>query len=447
LRDALPDTIFALASGAGRAGVAVIRLSGPAAERALQELSGRAALPQARRATLVELNDPKDGGLLDRGLALWFPAPASFTGEDVVELHVHGGRAVVGALAEALIELGLRPAEPGEFTRRAFENGKLDLTAAEGLADLVNAETAAQRRQALRQLDGQLGELYESWRINLLGALARLEADIDFPDEDLPDGMTRQARASLTALLGEIGAHLDDGHRGERLRDGFSMVILGAPNVGKSSLLNALARRDAAIVSATAGTTRDVVEVLFDLGGFPVILADTAGLRESSDEIEQEGARRALARAENADLKLVLVEAAAWPKPDASIAALIDANSVVVLTKQDLHRPVGVVALPGREIYQISTRTGEGVERLLEGLTRIVQSELEFGAMPNLTRVRHRHALEECATAIRRSIDAGEAELAAEDIRLAVRALGRITGMVNVEDILDIVFREFCIGK
>ncbi len=438
----LAGTIFALATPPGKGGVAVLRLSGDRAGDALQALSGT-ALPAPRRASLRTLNDPASGEVIDRALALWFPAPASFTGEDVVELHVHGGRAVSAALAEALSRLpGLRPAEPGEFSRRAFENGKLDLTEAEAIADLVAAETAAQRRQALRQLDGALGALYEDWRGRLLRALAHLEADIDFPDEDLPQDTAQAVRPALAALAGEIAAHLDDAGRGERLREGAQIAIVGPPNAGKSSLLNLLAKRDVAIVSAQAGTTRDVIEVHLDLGGWPVTLADTAGMRETGDEIEREGVRRAEQRARGADLRLVVLDAAAGETP-AMLQALIAPGDIVVLNKIDLApqtvRPDGVLA--------ISVRTGAGIEALLARLQQRVAALLDGGGVP-LTRQRHRLALEECLAALRRAQDGQELpELAAEDVRLAARALGRITGRVDVEDMLDIVFREFCIGK
>jgi tRNA modification GTPase len=280
------ETIFALATAPGRAGVAVVRVSGPKTALVLKAFTGNDSF-RPRVASLRTLRDPRNREALDDALVLWFPGPRSFTGEDVAELHLHGGRAVVAGVVEALGALpGLRVAEPGEFTRRAFENGKLDLTAAEGLADLVDAETSAQRRQALRQMEGALGRVYEGWRERLTRALAHIEADIDFPDEDLPTGVADAVRPVLDTLVAEIQAHLEDGRRGERLREGLHIAIVGAPNAGKSSLLNALARREAAIVSARAGTTRDVIEVHLDLGGFPVVLADTAGLREAaSDEI------------------------------------------------------------------------------------------------------------------------------------------------------------------
>ena len=433
-------TIFALATAPGRAGVAVVRVSGPETASALKALAGN-DLPRPRFASLRTLRDPRTGEALDDALVLWFPAPRSFTGEDVGELHLHGGRAVVAGVIEALGALpGLRVAEPGEFTRRAFENGKLDLTAAEGLADLVDAETSAQRRQALRQMEGALGRLYEGWRERLTRALAHIEADIDFPDEDLPSGVADAVRPVLEALATEIDDHLADGRRGERLREGLHIAIVGAPNAGKSSLLNALARREAAIVSARAGTTRDVIEVHLDLGGFPVVLADTAGLREAGDEIEEEGIRRALDRAARADVKIAVFDATA--PLDAATRALIDADTVVVLNKTDL-APVAadIDALP------VSARTGAGLRALEERLAAFSADRLAGTGAPALTRARHRAALEECRDALARALAAPLPELAAEDVRLASRALGRITGRVDVEDLLDVIFRDFCIGK
>ena len=334
----------------------------------------------------------------------------------------------------------LRPAEPGEFSKRAFLNGKLDLTEAEAIADLVDAETRAQQRQALRQLDGALGRLYEAWARDLVHALAHLEADLDFPDEDLPDGVADQTRPALRRILDEITEHLSDNRRGERLRSGVEVAILGAPNAGKSSLLNVLARRDAAIVSDIAGTTRDVIEVHMDLSGFPVILADTAGLRETADRIEDEGVRRALARAERADLKLLLYDGSLWPAKDAATADLRDGDAIEIVTKADLLPVTDNLPLA------ISTVTGAGLDDLLDRLAEAVASRLA-GSGPALTRARHRAALEDAKTALDRAMTAPSPELVAEDVRLAVRAIGRITGRVDVEDLLDVVFRDFCIGK
>jgi tRNA modification GTPase len=447
----MPDTatIFALASGIGRAGVAVVRVSGPAAGEALRRLAGRDDLPPPRKARRADFYDGDSS--IDRGLSIWFPAPASFTGEDVVELHVHGGPAVIRAICDALARIpGLRPADPGEFSRRAFQHGKMDLTEAEGLADLVDAETEAQRRQALRQMEGALGRLYETWRGGLVAVLARLEAELDFPDEaDVPpDKAMAAVMPVLAGLEIAIATHLADGARGERLRDGLSIAILGPPNAGKSSLLNVLAKRDAAIVSAIAGTTRDVLECHLDLGGFPVVVADTAGLREAGDPIEAEGVRRAKARGAAADLKLIVVEAGGSLE---GVAQLIDRNAIVVVNKIDLKQVdlrLRAIDDGAPAIYPVSVKTGAGLAELLHALTAEVRQRLESAAIhPALTRARHRAALEECRAAIGRALAGGAPELVAEDVRLAARALGRITGRVDVEDVLDVVFREFCIGK
>ncbi|HYU13417.1 MAG TPA: tRNA uridine-5-carboxymethylaminomethyl(34) synthesis GTPase MnmE [Stellaceae bacterium] len=437
---ALADTIYAPATPAGRAAIAIIRLSGPEAGPALAALAEK--LPPARLARHVRLRDPADGEEIDDGLALWFPGPKSVTGEDVAELHVHGSRAVLAALMATLSRRGLRLAEPGEFTRRAFLNGKLDLTQAEAVADLAAAETEAQRRQALRQLDGQLGEVYRGWGERLLRLLAHLEAAIDFPDEDLPPTIEARVAAETAALAEEIGAHLADRHRGQRLRDGIAVAILGPPNAGKSSLLNQLARREAAITSPIAGTTRDVIEVAIDLAGYPVVLADTAGLRDSADVIEQEGLRRALARAETAELRLFVYDAgrpedargaSAWPGPD----TLLVANKIDLVADR-------AAVLDGA--IAVSALTGEGIAALVGALASRVAETYDIAA-PVLTRARHREALETAHAALRRALAADLPELRAEDLRLAWRSLGHITGHVDVEDLLDVIFADFCLGK
>ncbi|WP_374381007.1 tRNA uridine-5-carboxymethylaminomethyl(34) synthesis GTPase MnmE [Dongia sp.] len=438
-----PDTIFALATPGGRSGVAIFRLSGPHAGEALATLTGK-PLPAPRIAVKRRLH--AQDGPLDDALVLYFKGPASFTGEDVVELHVHGGPAIIAAVAKALAALGLRLAEPGEFTRRAFDHGKLDLVEIEGLADLIAAETEAQRRQALRQAEGELSALYEKWRGALISSLARMEAAIDFPDEDLPDDLIANVDATMRVLAEEIAAHLADNHRGETLRDGFSVAIIGSPNVGKSSLLNRLAKREAAIVSAQAGTTRDVIEVKLDLGGYPVLIADTAGLRDSPDEIEQEGVKRALRRAEHADLKLIVFDGATWPDFDPSVAEQIDAEAIVVLNKAELAKGAKA-ALFGRDFLQVSAVTGTGLEALVAAIAEKAAKALNPGSQPALTRLRHRSALERCLGALERGLQVPVVELKAEDLRIAVQALGRITGRVEVDDVLDLIFREFCIGK
>ncbi|HEY0521995.1 MAG TPA: tRNA uridine-5-carboxymethylaminomethyl(34) synthesis GTPase MnmE [Stellaceae bacterium] len=439
------DTIFAPATAPGRAGVAVVRISGPASRAALLALGAVDPARAPRLARLTAFADPATGEILDRGLAIFFPAPASFTGEDVAELHLHGSRAVLAAILGTLAaQRGLRFAEPGEFTRRAFENGKLDLTEAEGLADLVEAETAAQRRQALRQMGGELGRMYDGWRHELLRALAHLEADIDFPEEDLPGGLSESARRSIETLVADMEAHLRDGRRGERLRDGIAVAIVGAPNAGKSTLLNALARREAAITSATAGTTRDVIEVHLDLGGYPVILADTAGIRDTDDPIEMEGVRRARAVAANADLRLIVIDATAPPEAtEEGIDDLRGPDAILVVNKVDL---APLRAMPP-DAVAVSVRTGQGMPALLDRIEREVASRFAMGEAPAATRERHRRAVEETIAALRRALKGTAPELVAEDVRLAVRALGRITGRVDVEEILDVIFRDFCIGK
>ena len=433
------DTIYALSTAPGRAGIAVVRVSGPAAGAALRALAG--SVPPPRRARLVRVRD-RAGETIDEGLVLYFPAPKSVTGEDVAEFHLHGSRAVLNELFEALSGLGLRPAEPGEFTRRAFLNGKLDLAAAEGLADLVNAETAAQRRQALRQLSGELGRTTEAWREQLLQMQAKLDAAIDFPDEDLPPGLWDDARAKAALLARDIAAFLADGRRGEIVREGVSVAILGPPNAGKSSLMNALARREVAITAATAGTTRDVIEVALDLAGFPVLLADTAGLRESADAVEEEGVRRARARASRADLKVIVIDATR-PEEKSALRDLIDADAILVANKVDLLPPDA----PASEGVALSVKTGAGMDRLLAALGAAVAARFQPAGAAVVTRARHRAALEDCRAALVRFGAAALPELAAEDLRAAAGALGRITGRVDVEDMLDILFREFCIGK
>jgi tRNA modification GTPase len=450
----------------------------------------------ARRAYLV---DPATQERLDDGLVLWFPAPRSTTGEDVAEFHVHGSRAVLAAIMEVLRRLGLRLAEPGEFTRRAFLNGKLDLLQAEAIADLAAAETEAQRRQALRQLDGELGGLYRGWTDRLTHTLAHLEAAIDFPDEDLPPEIEDRILGETEGLIAEIERHLADGHHGERLRDGIMIAIIGPPNAGKSCLLNRIARRDAVITSPVAGTTRDIVEVAVDLEGYPVVLADTAGLRDSDDIVEQEGLRRALRRADEAEIRLFVFDArcpdqvrgaGAWPGPDTILVAnkidllrspeaaerssketaipqlrktvmpgldpgihgdtplskRVDAHGTSPWAEGPRDKPghdesvTPVTALP------ISALTGEGVEELLSGLGERVAQTYRIEA-PVLTRARHRQALEDAAASLQRALTAPLPELRAEDLRLALRSLGGITGTVDVEDLLNVIFRDFCIGK
>jgi len=449
----MQTTIYALSSARGRAGVAVIRVSGPQAGTVLQALAGGA--PPPRVAGLRTLRDPVTGFILDHALVLWFPAPASFTGEDVAELHVHGGRAVIEGVLSALAAMpGTRPAEPGEFARRAFENGRLDLTAVEGLADLIDAETEAQRQQALQQSDGALARLYEGWRERVILALAEMEADLDFSDEaDVLAFHDRAAVARIADLESAIWSHLKDAHRGEILRDGLRVAIAGPVNAGKSSLLNALAQREAAIVSDKPGTTRDVVEVRLDLKGYPVIVSDTAGVRETEEEIEAEGVRRALARAAEAQIVVWVVDGAqpptegAQPPTEPPPEASRSQKFLTVVNKAEL--------LSSRETYPfkvdlfISVHTGEGLNALVNQLGEEAAAQLDMGGGVPLTRERHRRELESAAQALRAFLNGpeDELELRCEDLRRAADCMGRLTGRIDVEDILDQIFAQFCIGK
>jgi tRNA modification GTPase len=442
----MTETIFALATAAGRAAVAVVRVSGPRSGDTLEKLA--APLPAARRAALRRLKSDA-GEVLDEALVLWLPGPNSFTGEDSAELHLHGGRAGVEAVTAALSDLGLRLAEPGEFSRRAFQNGKLDLTQAEAIADLVDAETDAQRRQALGQLEGGLSARYEAWRRRLIGALARLEAAVDFPDEDLPEHLQAEVGARIGGLASDLEAALEDEGRGERVREGFRIALIGAPNAGKSSLLNRLAGREAAIVTATPGTTRDVIEVPAVIDGFKVLFADMAGLRQSSDPIEAEGVRRARAWAEGADLRLWLVDRSGSEGASPEAAALARPGDLLLLNKAD--RTPGsdaAIYVEGLEILSLSAATGAGLDALWAALSARV-ARLTGGDFPAVTRLRHRRHLQAAAAALRRGQAAlmRSPELAAEDLRHAALSLGRIAGRIDPEQVLDEVFSSFCIGK
>ena len=475
------ETIFAIASGAGHAAIAVMRLSGPASRAMLAALCGR--VPPPRRASLRRLRDG-DGAELDHAMVLWLPGTGSYSGEDSAELFLHGGRAVRDGVAQALVRLGARPAEAGEFTRRAFLNGRMDLTEAEAVHDLVAAETAAQRQQALRQLDGALGTIYRGWADRLRVLLAQQEALIDFPDEDLPPEVEAVVLTELAALHSEVATHLDDGRRGERLREGLVFAVTGRPNVGKSSLVNALAGRDVAIVAATPGTTRDALETRVVLGGVPVTLVDTAGLRDSTDAIEAEGVRRALARAAAADLVIGVVAAGentgtpppragggkgegadgaagtpppnALPRGEGASFLSFPAPGLLVMNKLDLGGVVPPDAIGadaigaganGAAAIGVSALTGAGLDRLRARLDEAARSLTESAGPPPLTQARHRAALQEAAARLAGAVTADLAELRAEDLRLALRAIGQITGSVGVEDILDTLFARFCIGK
>ena len=539
MSNAMRDTIYALSSGRPPAAVAVVRISGPRAGGALKALMGR--IPEQRKAALARVRG-LDGEIIDQALALWFPGPQSETGEDVAELQLHGGHAVVAAVFAALAQIdGLRPAEAGEFTRRAFENGKLDLTAVEGLADLVMAETEGQRRQALRQMTGALRDRSEKWRAKLIQALALVEARIDFSDEaDVPQDLVTSALQIARSLEGDIASVLAEGNRGERLREGFVVAIAGPPNAGKSTLLNRIAKREAAIVSPYAGTTRDVIEVHLDLDGLPVTFLDTAGIRETDDPVEREGVRRARERAAGADLILWIVEAGETSRPGEDVtwpdvarsasrssddvgntvrssdagagmtssslegretdAVTLSSNARGRLSKHSGRTPIWLVrnkidlhqgltqrnertirsigkSEPGVRInepprknlvnkapierneieftfneleFDISAKTGYGFDVLLSALARHAEKFLAGAESALVTRERHRRALQDALIALRRALApdlSSREDILAEELRLAARALGRLTGRVDVDDVLDVIFRDFCIGK
>jgi tRNA modification GTPase len=443
------DTIFAPATAAGRAAVAVVRVSGPEAARAVARLAGD--LPEPRRASVRRLADAADREI-DQALVLWFEGPASYTGEDAAEFHVHGGAAVVGALVEALSALGLRLAEPGEFTRRAFENGKLDLAQAEGVADLIDAETEAQRRQALEQLGGRLSEVQARWADALTEALAMLEAAVDFPDEEVPADVAARARPVLEALVRDIDKNIQDAVRGERVREGFRIALVGAPNAGKSTLLNALVEREAAIVTAQPGTTRDVIEVPLVLAGYKVLLADTAGIRDTEEEVEAEGVRRARAWADGADLRLWLVDGSSSELP--GLPEEVGEGDICLITKRDL--PVGPAGVWAAEVArrmdmpaaEVTAKGPSDMAWLRQMLTDRVVEALGGAEPAAATRLRHRELLAEASDRLRQALQQDEAlELAAEDVRLAARALDRITGRIDPEAVLGRIFSTFCIGK
>ena len=440
------QTIFALSSGRAPSAIAIVRVSGPAAGRVLSALATNMPLPRTATRALLRTSD---GQPLDDAMVLWFPGPASATGEDVSEFHVHGGRAVLAALFAALSGFeDVRPAEPGEFTRRAFENGKLDLTEAEGLDDLIHADTDRQRRQALRQLKGLLGDKARDWRAQIIEASALIEAGIDFSDEgDVPAELIAPAMAKIRRLLTEIEKVLAAQGHAERLRDGLVVAIAGPPNVGKSTLINQLARRDVAIVSPHAGTTRDVIEVQLDLDGYPVTVIDTAGIRETDDPVEQEGVRRAQARAGDADLVL-------WLADDRSDAVAYHGAAPVwrVRNKTDLGwmEPDGGDD-QGRPLaeFRISAKSGAGLPGLIEALIGFAQNYFGGSEGGLIARERQRKLVGDTADSLRRAIAiVGEGEeLAAEELRAAAYSLGRLLGRVDVEDILDVIFRDFCVGK
>lgn len=442
------QTIFALSSGRAPSAIAIVRVSGPQARSVLIALGGK--IPPARVATRALLRDA-EGQPLDDAVVLWFPGPASATGEDVAEFHVHGGRAVLASIFAALAaQENLRAAEPGEFTRRAFENGKLDLTEAEGLDDLIHADTDRQRRQALRQLKGLLGDRARDWRARIIEASALIEAGIDFSDEgDVPAELIAPALAKIKTLLSEIEEVLAAQGQSERLRDGLVVAIAGSPNVGKSTLMNQLARREVAIVSPHAGTTRDVIEVQLDLDSYPVTVIDTAGIRETEDPVEQEGVRRARARAAEADLVLWLADGEGGGIHHDGAAPVWRVRNKIDLDSVGRPRAEAAIETSGGAGFAISARSGDGLPELISALVGFAHDYFGSGEGGLISRTRQRQLLVQTAASLHRSITVaseGE-ELAAEELRIAAHSLGRLLGRVDVEDLLDVIFREFCVGK
>ena len=442
-------TIYALSSGFGVSGVAIIRVSGKKTKNIITKLTS-AAIPNPRVATLRKINKIKTRELIDEGLVLWFPGPQSYTGEDMAEFQVHGSRAVIEAILHEFSNLeSCRLAEPGEFTKIALTNEKLNLLEAESIGDLISSETEIQRRQALRGMSGESFTIYLNWRKKLIKALANVEAKIDFPDEDLPKGMLDKIKIETKKIKIEIKKNLNDQKVGERIRDGFKIAIVGPPNAGKSSLLNYLSRREAAIVSETAGTTRDVIETHLNLNGYPVVISDTAGIRESKDEIEKKGIKLALKKADNADLNIIVIE----PKSGyftGFLKDLISSRSILVINKSDL----GTGKIPRefekfKPIY-ISIKNENNLNLLIEEIKQRLKNQFINSDDILITRKRHRINLEECEKHLESFIDkdlSKDFEKAAEDLRLATRYLGKIVGKVDVEEILDSIFNDFCIGK
>ena len=445
------STIFALASGQGRAGVSIVRVSGPQALTVIQALC--ASRPEVRRASVRVLR-AKDGSAIDQALVLTFKGPASFTGEDMCELHVHGSPAVVEKLASCLLSHGLREAMPGEFTRRAFENGRMDLTEAEGLADLIDAETEAQRKQAYRQMEGGLRSIYEGWREAVLDALAQVEGEIDFPDEqDVPDKLAGMAGAGLDALAAELTLSLSESSSAERIRHGLDIVIIGAPNAGKSSLINGLTKKDAAIVSDVAGTTRDVVEVAMVIGGLPVRLSDTAGLRNTDDAIEAEGVRRAISRAQSADIRIAIIDGSCANSEGSDLEGLLEMlqdEDLLLINKSDINGAVATsVSRETLTVMSVSAHSATDIDRIRNQLETLVATKFPVRGHAGLTRARHRACGQTCLEAIlraRQNLDLAP-ELAGDDLRSALHAIKELAGETDIEAVLDRIFSRFCIGK
>ncbi len=442
-------TIYALSSGPGISGVAVIRVSGGNTADVVKKLTG-SKLPSARTATLAKFNKNGRKELIDEGVIIWFPAPNSYTGEDLAEFHVHGSRAVIKAMHIAISKIkNCRLAEPGEFTKRAFQNGKINLLKAESIADLVSSETEIQRKQALKIMSGKISDKYNSWRKKLLKILSHIEAKIDFPDEDLPKNIFTEIQKTSNNVMKEINKTLNDQKVGERIREGFKIAIIGPPNSGKSSLLNYLSKRDVAIVSEIAGTTRDVIETHLNLDGYPVIVSDTAGIRSSKNEIEKKGIKIALKRAEDADLRLVIVSAKNVDFTGV-LKDLLTKNAILVVNKSDLIRGKLNSKFKKYEHVLISIKKDSNLNKLITKIKSKLKNKFTTTEDILITRERHRQNLINCVQHLKnfkKKKSTQDFDKAAEDLRLATRHLGMIVGKVDVEEILGSIFNDFCIGK
>ena len=442
-------TIYALSSGSGTSGIATIRVSGKLAKKVVEQLTN-SQIPEPRIATLKKINNINTNELIDEGIIIWFPGPNSYTGEDMVEFHVHGSLAVVQAIQNSISEIeGCRIAEPGEFTKIAFQNNKINLLKAESIADLISSETEIQRRQAVKIMTGKSAERFNSWRDGLVKVLANVEAKIDFPDEDLPDDILKNIKIKVNVIKNEIKKTLNDQKVGERIREGFKIAIVGPPNAGKSSLLNYLSNKEAAIVSEIAGTTRDVIEVHLNINGLPVIISDTAGIRSSKDEIERKGIKLALQKAEDADLNIVIIE----PKSGfftGFLKDLLTSKSILVINKSDLNENLFIDEFKKYKPIYISIKKEKNLNLLITEIKNKLKHQFHNSEDILITRERHRQNLEKCVEHLQTFEEKNnleEFDKASEDLRLAIRHLGRITGKVDVEEILDSIFNDFCIGK
>ena len=442
-------TIYALSSGFGASGVAVVRVSGPEAKKVISSLT-KAPFPEPRIATLKKVNNINKTGMIDEGIILWFPGPKSYTGEDMAEIHIHGSKAVIQSLLKSISQIkNCRMAEPGEFTKLAFQNGKINLLKAESIGDLISSETEIQMKQALKIIAGNNLKKFENWRNELLKILSHIEAKIDFPDEDLPENILKNIKDTSLKITNEIEKNLNDKKIGEIIREGFKIAIIGPPNVGKSSLLNYLSNREVAIVSEIAGTTRDVIETHLNIGGYPVIISDTAGIRESEDEIERKGIKLSLKKAEEADLKIIILDQKTQ-KNSHFLRDLTNGKSLLVINKIDLENYKLDTEINKFNPVLISLKKETNINGLIDKIKKSLENKFKGSENILITRERHRINLEECLENLKKfnnKSNSGDFDKAAEDLRLASRSLGRITGKFDVEEILDSIFNDFCIGK